>query len=48
MKLLLSALLALVLAAVATPASAKTFEEQMREAAAAYERKDMATAVHIW
>ena len=48
MKLLLSALLALVLAAVATPASAKTFEEQMREAAAAYERKDMATAVRLW
>lgn len=52
MKSFLSALLALVLAATlaatAAPASAKTFEEQMREAAAAYERKDMATAVRIW
>lgn len=45
---LLVPLLALVLATVAAPASAQTFEEQMREAAAAYERKDMATAVRIW
>jgi TPR repeat protein len=40
--------LALLLATGANPAAAKTFEEQMREAAAAYERKDMATAVRIW
>lgn len=48
MRMILSGLLALVIAAFAAPASAKTFEEQMREAAAAYERKDMATAVRIW
>lgn len=50
MKSFLSALLALFLAATTTavPVSAKTFEEEMREAAAAYERKDMATAVRIW
>jgi TPR repeat protein len=29
-------------------ASAQTLEEQMREAAAAYERKDITTAVRIW
>lgn len=48
MRSLLSALLALVLAAVAAPVPAQSFEEQMREAAGAYERKDMATAVRIW
>jgi len=48
MKMILSALLAFIVAAAAAPASAKTFEEEMREAAAAYERKDMATAVRIW
>ena len=29
-------------------ASAQTLEEQMREAAGAYERKDIPTAVRIW
>lgn len=48
MKSILSALLALLLVATASPAAAQSFEEQMRQAAAAYERKDMATAVRIW
>jgi TPR repeat protein len=34
--------------AAAGVASAQSLEEQMREAAAAYERKDIATAVRIW
>ena len=43
----LLASLALLLS-VAGTASAQTLEEQMREAAGAYERKDIATAVRIW
>ena len=44
-----AALLATVLAiAVTGPAAAQSLETEMREAAGAYERKDMATAVRIW
>eukprot|EP01036_Dinobryon_divergens_P048855 gene48855-65507_t len=48
MKSAFSALLVLLLAALGTPASAQSYEEQMRQAAGAYERKDMTTAVRIW
>lgn len=48
MKSLLPALLVLLVAALATPATAQSYEDQMRQAAGAYERKDMATAVRIW
>ena len=37
-----------ILLFAAGPATAQTYEEQMRTAAGAYERKDMATAVRIW
>ncbi|MCF8533413.1 MAG: sel1 repeat family protein [Reyranella sp.] len=37
-----------ILLSAAGPAAAQTYEEQMRTAAGAYERKDMATAVRIW
>jgi TPR repeat protein len=46
MKLLGSALLALLL--LSSPLAAQTLEADMRAAAAAYERKDMPTAVRIW
>lgn len=48
MKSVLSALLVLLVAATASPATAQSYEDQMRQAAGAYERKDMATAVRIW
>jgi len=48
MKTLLSALLVLLASTLAAPSMAQSFEEQMRQAAGAYERKDMATAVRIW
>lgn len=48
MKSLLSALLVLLITAMAAPATAQSLEEQMRQAAGAYERKDMATAARIW
>ena len=48
MKSALSTLLVLFVAALAMPASAQSYEDQMRQAAGAYERKDMATAVRIW
>jgi TPR repeat protein len=38
----------LLFASIATPAVAQSLEAEMREAAGAYERKDMATAVRIW
>lgn len=47
MKLIVSTLFAFVVA-TAAPVAAQSFEEQMRTAAGAYERKDMATAVRIW
>jgi uncharacterized protein len=46
-KLLTIAALLLSLA-MAAPAGAQTLEQDMRQAAGAYERKDMATAVRIW
>jgi TPR repeat protein len=46
MKLIVSALLALLLAL--PPLAAQTLEADMKKAAGAYERKDMATAVRIW
>lgn len=48
MKSLLPALLMLLVAALAAPATAQSYEDQMRQAAGAYERKDMATAARIW
>ena len=38
----------LLFASIAAPAVAQSLEVEMREAAGAYERKDMATAVRIW
>jgi hypothetical protein len=46
MKLIVSALAALLLASF--PVAAQTLEADMKTAAGAYERKDMATAVRIW
>jgi TPR repeat protein len=46
MKSLVSALVALFL--LSSPVAAQTLEADMRAAAAAYEQKDMATAVRIW
>ena len=37
-----------ILFATSLPVAAQTLEQQMREAAGAYERKDIATAVRIW
>ena len=48
MKTALSTLLLLLVSAMTAPSIAQSFEEQMRQAAGAYERKDMATAVRIW
>jgi TPR repeat protein len=48
MKTIAPTLFAFLLAAFAAPLAAQSFEEQMRTAAGAYERKDMATAVRIW
>ncbi|WP_425064875.1 tetratricopeptide repeat protein [Reyranella sp.] len=48
MKTLLPALLLLLVSVLSLPSMAQSFEEQMRQAAGAYERKDMATAVRIW
>lgn len=48
MKSLIISLLVLFVAATAVPATAQSYAEQMRQAAGAYERKDMATAVRIW
>src|SRR4029453_14467313 len=45
-KLIVSALTALLLAS--PPLVAQTLEADMKQAAGAYERKDMATAVRIW
>ncbi len=44
----LLAFVAVLLLAAAGSAAAQTLEEQMRQAAGAYERKDMATAARIW
>ncbi len=41
-------LLIVVAALFATPAAAQSLEAEMRQAAGAYERKDMATAARIW
>jgi TPR repeat protein len=46
MKLIVSALAALFLAS--SPVAAQTLEADMKQAAGAYERKDMATAARIW
>lgn len=46
MKLIASAVAALLLFSV--PLAAQTLEADMRAAAGAYERKDMATAVRLW
>jgi TPR repeat protein len=46
MKLIVSALAALLLAS--SPLAAQTLEADMKQAAGAYENKDMATAVRIW
>ena len=46
MKLIVSTLVALFLAS--SPLAAQTLEADMKKAAAAYERKDMATAARIW
>jgi uncharacterized protein len=46
MKLIVSALVALLLAS--SPLAAQNLEADMKQAAGAYERKDMATAVRIW
>ena len=46
MKSILSAVAALFL--LACPVAAQTLEADMRAAAGAYERKDMATAVRLW
>src|SRR6266436_787379 len=47
MKIIAAFLIALLL--VASPAAAQSsLEADMREAAAAYERKDMATAARLW
>ena len=46
MKLIVSALAALLLAS--SPLVAQTLEADMKKAAGAYERKDMATAARIW
>lgn len=48
MKIIPTVLLAFLLAAPALPAMAQSLEAQMKQAAGAYERKDMATAVRIW
>jgi TPR repeat protein len=46
MKFIVSALVALLLAS--SPLAAQTLEADMKQAAGAYEQKDMATAVRIW
>jgi uncharacterized protein len=46
MKLIVSALMALLFAS--SPLAAQTLEADMKKAAGAYERKDMATAARIW
>jgi uncharacterized protein len=46
MKSIVSALAALLL--VSSSLAAQTLEADMKQAAGAYERKDMATAVHLW
>jgi TPR repeat protein len=46
MRTIVRALIALLW--LAAPAAAQTLEADMRAAAAAYERKDMATAVRLW
>src|SRR5215218_2914966 len=46
MKAIISALAGLLLACA--PLAAQTLEADMRTAAGAYERKDMATAVRLW
>lgn len=45
---LLSITVAFLLVAVTGPVAAQSLEAEMRQAAGAYERKDMATAVRIW
>lgn len=45
---LLTVVATLLLGAAIGPVSAQTLEADMRAAAGAYERKDMATAVRIW
>jgi TPR repeat protein len=46
MKMIASSLIALLL--LASPATAQSLEADLRTAAGAYERKDMATAVRLW
>jgi TPR repeat protein len=48
MKIIPTALLAFLLAVPVLSAMAQSLEAQMKQAAGAYERKDMATAVRIW
>jgi TPR repeat protein len=48
MKLIVSALAALFLLLASFPLAAQTLEADMKQAAGAYENKDMATAVRIW
>ncbi len=48
MKIISTFLLAFLLAVPAFSAMAQSLEAQMKQAAGAYERKDMATAVRIW
>ena len=45
---LLAIAAALLFAVLAAPVAAQSLEAEMREAAGAYERKDMATAARIW
>ncbi len=48
MKTVLFAFSVLMLGFWSAGASAQSYEDQMRQAAGAYERKDMATAARIW
>lgn len=48
MKIVPTALLAFLLVVPVLSAVAQSLEAQMKQAAGAYERKDMATAVRIW
>jgi TPR repeat protein len=47
-RILLASVALFLSVTAAGVASAQSLEQQMREAAAAYERKDIATAVRIW
>ena len=48
MKLIVSAVAALLLLLASFPLAAQTLEADMKQAAGAYENKDMATAVRLW